>query len=362
MEKKSNSLNFYIEKLIQKKDLTSEEATQAMRIIMSVEALLSEKAAFLISLQKKGPTIEEIASFAFTIRQMAKQVELKDIKKDKVLADTCGTGGGTLETFNISTTIMFILSAAGIVIAKHGNRAITSKCGSADVLEQLGININMEPAKASRCLSRIGIAFLFAPLYHSAFRNVQGVRREIKTPTVFNILGPLLNPAFTGSSKQGLSVIQILGVNDPKLIRKLAGVLKMLNLSRAMVVYGQGRESGLGMDEISTLGDTQVAELMDTGKIKDYKINPRDLGIKLANPSDLTGGTSAENAQILLDILSGKEKGAKRDIVLINAAAGLYLGGKAKDLKQGIKQANDCIDSGSALEKLDLLRQMSCQT
>lgn len=361
MSMENTNLSPYIGQLIQKKDLSPEDAACAMSIIMSEQAPASGKAAFLTALQIKGPTAEEIASFAFTIRQMAKQVELKNIKKDKVLADTCGTGGGAVETFNISTTIMFILSASGIVVAKHGNRAITSKSGSADVLEQLGININMEPAKVSRSLSEIGIAFLFAPLYHGAFKNVQNVRREIGIPTVFNIIGPLVNPVFSSSHQQGLAMVQILGVNNPELTKKLARVLKILNLRRAMVVFGQGREGKLGMDEISTVGDSQISELMDTGEIKDYKINPQDFGIKLARPADLTGGTVGENVRILLDILSGKEKGPKRDIVLLNAAAGLYLGGKAKDLNEGIKVASNCIDSGKALEKLELLRQVSCK-
>jgi anthranilate phosphoribosyltransferase len=292
--------------------------------------------------------------------QMAKQIELKDIKKDKVLADTCGTGGGGVETFNISTTIAFILSAAGIVVAKHGNRAITSKCGSADVLEALGININMQPAQVARCLLELGITFLFAPLCHTAFKNVQMVRREIGTPTVFNILGPLLNPVLSSSHKQGIKMVQILGVNNPKLINTMSRVLKILKLHRGMVVYGRDQKGKFAMDEISTVGDTQISELMDTGEIKEYTINPQDFGIRLARPADLSGGTPKENARILVDILSGKEKGPRRDIVLINAACGLYLGGVAKDLKQGIKLAGDCIDSGSALKKLESFRHLSC--
>lgn len=353
------NLSLYIKQLIQGKDLLSEDAARAMSIIMSQQAPESQKAAFLAALQAKGPIAEEIASFAFTIRRMAKQVEFKDFEKDSVLADTCGTGGGTADTFNISTTIMFILSASGIVVAKHGNRAITSKCGSADVLEELGININMEPAIVSRCFSEAGIAFLFAPLYHGAFKNVQKVRREIGIPTVFNILGPLVNPLFSCSFKEDINMVQVLGVNDPQLIKKLAGVLKILKLRRAMVVYGQDREGKIGMDEISTVGDTQVSELMDTGEVRDYKINPQDFGMKLAKPQDLKGGGPAENARILLEILTGKERGPKTDIVLLNAAAGLYLGGKARDLKEGIKAAGECIDSGRAFKKLELLRRLS---
>lgn len=358
MEKEVD-LSPYIDKLNRKIDLSTEDATQAMSIIMSAEASDSQKAAFLIALQAKGPTTEEIASFAFAIRQLARQPELKDIKKDKVLGDTCGTGGGTIETFNISTTIMFILSASGMVVAKHGNRAITSKCGSADVLGELGININMEPQKASRCLSEIDIAFFFAPLYHGAFKNVQKVRREIRIPTVFNILGPLVNPAFSSAYRLGIKTVQILGVNNERLVDKMARVLKILNLSRAMVVYGQGPEGTCGMDEISTIGQTQICELTETGEISDYKMNSQSFGLRKAQPRDLIGGTPKENARILLEILTGKEKGPKRDIVLINAAAGLYLGGRARNLREGIRMATELIDSGAALRKLELLRQFS---
>ncbi|MFH1678167.1 MAG: anthranilate phosphoribosyltransferase [Candidatus Omnitrophota bacterium] len=355
----TDNLSIYTDKLVNKIDLSSEDAARAMRIIMSTQALESDKAAFLTALARKDATTREIASFALTIRQIAKQVELKNFNKDKIFADTCGTGGGAVETFNISTAIMFILSASGIVVAKHGNRAITSKCGSADVLEELGININMEPERVVRCLSEIDIAFLFAPFYHVAFKNVQKVRREIGAPTVFNILGPLVNPVFSPAYKQGIKTVQVLGVREEGLIKKLAQVLKILNLHRAMVAYGKGPAGRFGMDEISTLGDTMICELMEDGQIKEYKINPQDFGIKLAKPDDLGGGTAKQNAQILLDILSGKEKGPKRDIVLLNASAGLYLGKKARDLHEGIKLAGECIDSGKALERLGLLRRFS---
>ncbi|MFH1578417.1 MAG: anthranilate phosphoribosyltransferase [Candidatus Omnitrophota bacterium] len=359
MATKDSNLSFYIEKLIHKSDLSLEEAKQAMNIIMSEKAPESQKAAFLTALQAKGAATEEIASFASTIRELAKPVELGDFKKDKVLIDTCGTGGGAVETFNISTTIMFILAASGITVVKHGNRAITSKCGSADVLEELGVNITMEPPKVIECLSEIGIAFLFAPLYHGAFRNIQKVRREIGIPTVFNIIGPLVNPAFASSQKQGIKMAQVLGVNNSGLVKKMIEVLKILNLSRAMVVYGQDQESRFGMDEISTVGDTIISELTDSGEIKEYKINPRDFGIKPAKPADLIGGTAKENARILRDVLAAKEKGPKRDIVLLNAAAGLYLGARVNDLEEGIKAAAECIDSGSALKKLESLCQLS---
>ncbi len=359
MESEIKSLTFYINKLIQKKELSYEESSRAIRIIMSDEATPISKAVFLTALQTKEPTAGEIAAFALTIRQMAKRVEIKGIDENKIIADTCGTGGGGIKTFNISTAIMFILSAADLIVAKHGNRAITSECGSADVLESLGVNVNMAPDVISHCLSEIGVAFLFAPLFHPAFKNVQGIRRDIGVPTIFNILGPLLNPAFACSYEQGIRMIQILGVNDQKLIKKIISVLKIMKLYRAMVVYGQDKDSKSGMDEISTLGDTVICELTSTGEVKEYIINPQDFGIRLARPADLTGGSPADNARILLDILSGRQRGPRRDIVVMNAAAGLYLGCKARDLREGIKLANEYIDSGAAFKKMELLRQFS---
>lgn len=359
-EGEDRSLESYINQLIQKRDLSEADAVRSMSIIMSGRASEFQQAAFLTALQMKGPTAEEIASFAYAIRLMAKPIDLKGLKKGVVLGDTCGTGGGGLETFNISTTIMFILSSCGIIVAKHGNRAITSKCGSADVLEQLGIDIYMEPKKVEKALEEVGIAFIFAPLYHEAFKNVQKVRREIGIPTVFNILGPLVNPAFSQVCKEKeIKIIQILGVNNPELTVKIAYVLKKLNVSRAMVVYGYDRERKFGMDEVSSLGKTLITELTSIGEIKTYELDPQDFGIKYANPQDLIGGTPKENAEILLHILKGEERGPKRDIVLINAACGLYLGGKAKDIKEGIELAKESIDSGKALEKLQLLKEFS---
>lgn len=360
MEKETN-LAPYIEKLNRKTDLSAQESAQAMRLIMSTEIADSPKAAFLIALQAKGASQEEIASFAALIREMACQIDISGLSKDKVLMDTCGTGAGGVETFNISTTVMFILAAAGIAVAKHGNRAITSKCGSADVLQELGINILLSPQQASRCLCEINITFLFAPLCHGAFKHVQPIRRQIPAPTVFNILGPLVNPVFSLAYKQGIRTAQILGTNNEDLTAVLIGVLKILNLNRAMVVYGEGLAANSGMDEISTLGDTRVCELSEDGQIKDYRINPDTFGIKRAMPEDLKGGTPPENARILRDILSAKLNGPKRDIVLINAAAGLYLGGKAASLQEGLSLAAQCIDSKSALKKLEQLRRLSNQ-
>ncbi|MBL7080978.1 MAG: anthranilate phosphoribosyltransferase [Candidatus Omnitrophica bacterium] len=358
------SLTIYIEQLMEGRDLSPRDASLAMTTLMSGKVKEAEQAAFLTALQIKQVNARELASFAFRLRSMARQIPTRQIKEVSILGDTCGTGGGTINTFNISTTVMFILAANGITVAKHGNRAITSRCGSADILENLGINIYMEPIKAVVALKEIGISFIFAPLYHQAFKNVQKVRRELGIPTVFNILGPLVNPVFSSLRKQGKKlrqpqVIQLLGVNQPQLTPMLAQALKLLGASRAMVVYGYDREAKRGMDEISTLGKTKVSELTLEGRIKNYFIDPRDFGLRLVHPEELSGKTIKGNSKILTDILTGKEKGAKRDIVVFNAAAGLYLGGKAGDLKEALNLAKETIDSGKALEKLELLRQYS---
>ncbi len=348
------SLVPYIEKVRRKEDLEPYEAYGAMRILMSEGPSDSQRADFLTALNAKGESSAEIAAFVFAIREMAEPVRIKFKEgTDTVIADTCGTGGGTLDTFNISTAIMFILAASGMVIAKHGNRAITSKCGSADVLEQLGVKIDLKPAEVEACIAKIGLGFIYAPNFHRAFKNVQKVRKEIGVPTVFNILGPLANPAFDARKKNG---VQLLGVREPRLTRKMAEVLKLLNMKRAFVVHGCGDTRTKGMDELSTLGENVVSELCEDGQIKDFTIRPEELGLKRARAEDLTGGEREENKRILIDILKGKEQGAKRDIVLFNAAAGLLVGNKTKSLQEGMEVAAQLIDSGRAYEKLEQLR------
>jgi len=348
------SLVPYLEKVRRKEDLEPYEAYGAMRILMSEEPSDSQRAEFLTALNAKGESSSEIAAFVFAIREMAEPIRIK-LKEgtDTVIGDTCGTGGGTLDTFNISTAIMFILAASGMVIAKHGNRAITSKCGSADVLEQLGVKIDLKPAEVEACIAKIGIGFIYAPNFHRAFKNVQKVRKEIGVPTVFNILGPLANPAFDSRKKNG---VQLLGVREPRLTRKMAEVLKLLNMKRAFVVHGCGDTRTKGMDELSTLGENIVSELCEDGQIKDFTIRPEELGLKRARAEDLAGGEREENKRILIDILTGKEQGAKRDIVLLNAAAGLMVGNKTKSLQAGIAVVAQLIDSGRAYEKLEQLR------
>ncbi len=326
----------FIQKLVEGENLTPKESERAMEKIMSGEATPSQLGSFLTALRMKGETAEEIAAFAGVMRRFAQKIEPK---VDGVLVDVCGTGGDKIKTFNISTTVMFIVSAAGVPIAKHGNRAITSNSGSADALEELGINLNLKFEKIKKSIEKIGIGFMFAPAHHSAMKYVMPTRKELGLRTVFNILGPLTNPANAQA--------QLMGVFAPDLTEKLAEVFKLLGLKQAMVVYGEP-----GLDEISNLGETKISELRE-GKIKTYFIKPEDFGLKRAKAKDLAGGDKKENAKILLNILTGREKGPKRDIVLLNSAAGIVVGNKAKDLKEGIKIARDVLDKGLAHKKLE---------
>ena len=351
------SLDTYIEKVKRKEDLSPEEAVIAMRILTSNKVSEFQQSAFLTAMYLKKETVDEIVAFAYTLRKLAEPIEGIS---ETALGDTCGTGGGTLETFNISTTIMFILASAGIIIAKHGNRAVTSKCGSADVLEELGVNINLDSQGVAKCISEIGIGFIFAPKFHKAFKNVQNVRKELGElgiSTVFNILGPLANPVFGASKSKNYS--QVLGVNRPELTEVMAEVLKRLQTTRAIVVYGFNSVKEKGMDELSTIGKTKVSELKEGGIIDNYFLEPEQFGLKRANPNDLLGGDRKKNAEILVDILQGKDKGPKKDIVLLNAAAGLYVGGKAKSIEEGIKLAEKEIDNCRAYKKLEKLINVS---
>ena len=331
-------------------DLSGEEAENTMRLLMSDAVTEAQQAEFLVALQHKGPTASELASFAITLRKLALPLPLELHQSQFPLGDTCGTGGGTQETFNVSTTIMFIMAAAGITIAKHGNRAVTSKCGSADVLEALGIKIDLKQPSIKSCIEEVGIGFIFAPLFHKAFKNVVSIRKKLApyTQTVFNLLGPLVNPAF-GSCN--IPCVHVLGVNNPDLVETFAQVLKILKMERAMVVHGYSDNKG--MDELSTAGKTKVSELKSDGTIDNYWIDAEESGLEKASCNDLAGGS--ENARILINILTGKETGPKRDLALLNAAAGLYVGGKADNIQAGIKLAQSIIDDGSAKKKLDEL-------
>jgi anthranilate phosphoribosyltransferase len=323
-------------KLAGRQDLSPAEAAGVMRIIMEGKASQAQIGAFLLALHMKGETAEEIASFARVIRENAITVKPRT---QRMLVDTCGTGGDGAQTFNISTASAIVAAGAGCPVVKHGNRGISSRCGSADVLAALGVNLAIDPDVQADIVERVGIAFFFAPAYHPAMKHVLTARQEIGCRTVFNILGPLANPAGAQA--------QVLGVYRHELTGTIAEVLRLLGLSRAMVVHGSG------LDEITTTGDTVIAEL-SSGAIRTYTIRYDTFGIAPAQLKDLAGGGPQDNARIIRDILEG-EQGAPRDIVLMNAGAALYVGGLARDLHEGIRFAAASIDSGNASARLDAL-------
>jgi anthranilate phosphoribosyltransferase len=316
------------------RDLTREEAGLVMRAIMTGDATPAQVGAILTALSMKGAGSEELAGFAGAMREFA--VPFPHGLAGP-LVDTCGTGGDESGTFNVSTAAAFVVAGAGLPVVKHGNRSVTSRCGSADVLTALGARLEIPPERMAGVLRSAGIAFLYAPLYHPAMKRVAGIRQELGLRTVFNLLGPLTNPA--GAR------IQLLGVYRPDVIATMAGVLRLLGAGRAMVVHGGG------LDEITTTGPTQVAEL-DAGSLREYQIEPGDFGIPVSDIADLRGGDASENARILREVLSG-EHGAPRDAVLLNAGAAIYLGGLAGSMGGGIPLAREAIDSGTALGKLE---------
>ena len=322
------------------KSLSETEAKSVMRVILRGEAAPSQIAGLITALRMKGETVPEIAGFAKAMRQESMKVRFRGGK----LVDTCGTGGDRSNTFNISTTAGFVVAGAGITVAKHGNRSVSSRCGSADVLEALGINITPGAEAVEECLRKVGIAFLFAPIFHGAMKHALPPRREIGIRTVFNILGPLTNPAGAKA--------QVIGVYDKSLPEKLANVLLSLGSKRALVVHGLD-----GLDEISIGNKTAVAELKN-GRVSTYILNPRDYGFRKYSVGKIAGGSAKQNARILRSVLKG-EKGPRRDIVILNAAAGIIAGGKAKNFREGIAQAAHSIDSSKALEKLELLRKFN---
>ena len=329
-----------IQQLIETKDLSRAEARQVMDQIMSGQATDAQIGAFLIALRCKGESVDEIAGCAQVMREKATPI---DTSREDVI-DTCGTGGDGSGTFNISTTVAFVAAGAGLCVAKHGNRAMSSKCGSADVLQELGVDIEATPEKVGRCLDEVGIGFLFAPMLHGAMKHAIGPRKEIATRTVFNVLGPLTNPA---AAKR-----QLIGVYAETLTDKLAGVLQELGSVRAFVVHGAG-----GLDEIALSGPTRVSELRD-GAVQTSEIRPEDFGLQLVEPEALQGGDAGENARILRAVLDGQE-GPPQDVVLLNAAAAIAAGGIAADMKEGLERARTSIGSGSARSVLDKLVQVS---
>ncbi len=334
MGDKLESMKHAISKVVGGENLTEAEAEAAMKCIMSGEATQAQIGSFLTALRMKGETIGEITAFARVMREFAVRITPK---VDDILVDTCGTGGDEVKTFNISTAAMFVAAGAGIRIAKHGNRSVTSKAGSADVVEAMGVQIDLPPGEVQRCIETVGVGFMFAPRFHGAMKHAIGPRREMGIRTVFNILGPLTNPA----SAQA----QVMGVYDVALTEKLAQVLARLGCRRAMVVYGLD-----GLDEVSTLGETQISEF-DGSKVRTYTISPEEFGLARTRSETIAGKDLAENARMLLKVLRG-EKGPRRDIVLLNAAAAIVVGGKGRGLREGIAAAADAIDSGRAYEKL----------
>jgi len=323
----------YILKLVQNQSLTTDEAENAITKIFT-EASDAQISAFLTALKMKGESPEEIAGLA---RGMKKAANVIDPKVNGTLVDTCGTGGDASGTINVSTAAAIVTAGAGVPVAKHGNYSITSQSGSANVLEELGIKIDLPPPLVKKSIEAVGIGFMLAPVFHPSMKRVGPIRKELGFRTVFNILGPLTNPANAKA--------QVIGVFDSSLCVTMANVLKLLGTEKALIVHGSG------LDEISNIGETTVAEL-NCGNITTYTLMPEKLGVARATMADIKGGTPKENARDIVDILKGKA-GAKRDIVVINSGAALYVSGKAKTLEAGIAMAKNSIDSGSAMKKLE---------
>lgn len=331
-----------IKKLTERRELSGEEASQAMNEVMSGEATPAQVAAFIVALRMKGETGAEIAGCARVMREKARRIKCEPKKYS--LVDTCGTGGDARNTFNISTASALVAAGAGVTVAKHGNRAVSSSCGSADVLKQLGVNIEAPAPVVERCLRECGIGFLFAPMMHEAMKFAIGPRREIGVRTVFNVLGPLTNPAGARC--------QVIGVYDAALVPLLAGVLRDLGSDRCMVVHGDD-----GLDEITTTGSTAVAELSG-GAVRCYSVTPEQFGLARAKLSDLVVRTLEEAAESVRNVLAGKP-GPHRDIVLLNAGAAIMVSGAAGDVAAGMKKAAESIDSGAARRTLERLAAVS---
>ncbi len=330
--------------LLERRSLSQEEAEAVMACIMNGEATSAQIAGLLVALRMKGETVDEIAGFARAMRRAA--IPVRPSRSDVI--DTCGTGGDRAGTFNISTTTAFVVAGAGLGVAKHGNRSVSSQSGSADVLEAVGVNLDLPPERVAQAIDEIGIGFLFAPRLHPAMRHAIGPRRELGVRTVFNILGPLTNPAGAKA--------QLLGVYDAALTGVMASVLKALGSRAAYVVHGAG------LDELTTSGLNQVSYFgvaPANGRVVTEVLDPRELGFEPAPPEALRGGGPAENARIMRAILSGEDRGPRRDVVLLNAAAALVAGGVAATLEEGVARAAESIDSGAALRTLTKLIEFS---
>jgi anthranilate phosphoribosyltransferase len=329
-----------IEKLVNRINLTEAETVDVMNQIMTGEATPLQVASFLTALRMKGETVEEITGAARVMREKAHRVNVGS----KTVLDTCGTGGDQKGTFNISTTVAFVVAGAGVNVAKHGNRSVSSQSGSADVLGALGVKVDAPKERVEQCIAKIGIGFLFAPLLHEAMKYAVQPRRDIGIRTIFNLLGPLTNPA--------MASYQLIGIYSGELVAMIAHVLKNLGSIRAMVVHGVE-----GLDEISLCGPTQVAELRN-GEIKEYTIEPDQVGLRRCRLEELHGGSAGESAMIVRAVLDGKP-GPARDVVLLNSGAALYISGNAATLPAGMGVAAESIDSGRARQKLDQLAEMT---
>jgi len=343
--------------------LSRAEAREVMAEVLAGKCTDAQIAALLLALRMKGETVEEIVGFAEAIRAAAAPLPIERSPADALsvsgtgrdalldesfdgdsLVDTSGTGGDASGTFNISTATALVIAGAGVRVAKHGNRSISSKCGSADVVEALGVNIQLSPQRAAQCLREVGICFLYAPNLHPAMKQVQGVRRELRLRTMFNLLGPLTNPARANG--------QVVGVYSLELVEKLAEALSMLGLRRALVVHGLD-----GLDEITVTGVTRIAEARE-GMVRSFEIEPEEFGMKRATIEDISGGDASGNAEIIRKVLGG-EKSPRRDVVVLNAAAALVAAGRAEQIAQAVPLAAESIDSGAAARKLEALVQFS---
>lgn len=342
MSEFKNALN----SLLNRQDLSHDQMLAVMQQVMGGELTPAQIAALLIALRMKGETVDEIAAAATVMRQLSTKVEIQDKTH---LVDTCGTGGDGIQTFNVSTVSAFVAAAAGAKVAKHGGRSVSSTSGSADVLEALGVNVNQTPEQVAKSVNEIGIGFMFAPNHHSAMKHAAPVRRELGVRTLFNLLGPLTNPA---SAKR-----QVMGVFDKELTGKLARVLQKLGSEHVLVVHGAD-----GMDEISFSGDTYVAELKD-GKVSEYTLNPAQFGLKIHSLKSIRVEDAMQSKAMILDVLEGKAgagtQSAARDIVLLNAGAAIYVAGLEASMDAAIQHAAQVIDSGAALQKLHLLVQLT---
>jgi len=328
-----------IANLVQGRDLSRADSVAVMNEIADGGATPAQVGAFLAALRLKGETVDEIAGAAEVMRARAEKIH---VGKD-VFVDTCGTGGDGQNTFNISTTAAFVVAGAGVTVAKHGNRSVSSRCGSADVLSALGVHVDAASDVVERCIACCGIGFLFAPKLHPAFKAVAGIRRELGIRSIFNLLGPLSNPA--GARHQ------VMGVYEPRWVPIIGGVLASLGARHAFVVHGEG------LDEIAVTGMTHLSEVKD-GQVERFTMLPEDVGLRRWSKNEIAGGDADRNARILSDVLSGQQ-GAPRDAVLVNAAAALVAGGAAQDLTEGVRVAAEAIDGGAGLHKLERLRALS---